>query len=113
MTIGEKIKQRREQLGYTQETLAFKLGYKGRSSVNKVENSKEVSIKKIKKYAEALDTTVAYLMGWEEEFSEESAEIDVKLSMYSMKDKEYMIKLAELSEEDKSAVYKLIDALKK
>lgn len=67
MNIGQKIKERREFLGLTQEELAKKLGYAGRSSVNKVENSREVSMKKIKEYADALETTVPYLMGWEEE----------------------------------------------
>ena len=37
MGIGEKIKKRREELGYTQEELAKKMGYKSRSSINKIE----------------------------------------------------------------------------
>lgn len=65
MNIGQRIRERREYLGLTQEELATKLGYKSRSSVNKVENSREVSMKKIKAYAEALETTVSFLMGWE------------------------------------------------
>ena len=57
MDIGQRIKERREFLGLTQEELAFKLGYANRSSVNKVENSREVSMKKIKLYADALCST--------------------------------------------------------
>lgn len=67
MNIGERIRNRREELGLTQEELAKKLGYKSRSSVNKVETSRELSNKKVRLYAGALDTTPAYLMGWTSE----------------------------------------------
>ena len=35
--MGKIIKQRRELLGLTQEDLAKRLGYKGKSSINKIE----------------------------------------------------------------------------
>lgn len=66
MNIGQRIRSQREKLGLTQEELAKKLGYKSRSSVNKVETSRELSNKKVLQYAEALDCSPAYLMGWEE-----------------------------------------------
>ncbi|WP_277408935.1 helix-turn-helix domain-containing protein [Lacrimispora xylanisolvens] len=37
MDIGQIIKQRREELGMSQEELANKAGYKSRSSINKIE----------------------------------------------------------------------------
>lgn len=37
MTIGEKIAQRRTELGMSQMQLAIKIGYKSRSSINKIE----------------------------------------------------------------------------
>ena len=37
MTIGERIQKRRTALGMTQEDLALALGYKSRSSINKIE----------------------------------------------------------------------------
>lgn len=37
MAIGDRIKRRREELGLSQEELAKKVGYKSRSSVNKIE----------------------------------------------------------------------------
>lgn len=64
MTIGEKIKQRRIELGMTQEDLALKLGYKSRSSVNKVELSSDLTLKTIRMYADALKLDISYLMGW-------------------------------------------------
>lgn len=69
--MAQRIKQRREQLGMTQEELARKLGYASRSSVNKVEKSRELSNKKVKLYADALKCTPAYLMGWDEETLDE------------------------------------------
>ena len=39
MTVGERIAARRKDLNMTQEELARKLGYKSRSSVNKIELS--------------------------------------------------------------------------
>ena len=40
MDLGYIVKERRESLGMSQEDLAFKMGYKNRSSINKIENGK-------------------------------------------------------------------------
>jgi transcriptional regulator with XRE-family HTH domain len=67
MTIGSRIKQRRLALGLTQSELAQRLGLKSKVSISTVENDKEdLTTDRIRKFAEALDTTPAYLMGWEE-----------------------------------------------
>ena len=68
MTIGERIKQRRLELGLSQEELAKRVGYKSRSSINKLELSRELPSSKISQMAKALDTTEAYLMGWEYDY---------------------------------------------
>lgn len=63
--IGKKIKKRRESLGITQEELAAKLGYKNKSSIAKIETgANDIVQSKVLEFAKALDTTVAYLMGW-------------------------------------------------
>ena len=36
MTIGQRIKVRREELNMSQEELAKRIGYKSRSSINKI-----------------------------------------------------------------------------
>lgn len=64
-TIGERIKNRRLELGYTQEELSKKLGYKNRSSVNQMENSTELPLKKVTKPANALNVSPSYIMGWD------------------------------------------------
>lgn len=67
-TIGERIKSRRENLGMSQDEVARKMGYKSRSSINKIEvGSHNLTQKKIKAIADALKTTPGYIMGWNEE----------------------------------------------
>ena len=67
MTTGERIKQRREELGLTQTELAERMGYKSRAAICTVEKDKEdLTTTRIRKFAKALQTTPAYLMGWEE-----------------------------------------------
>lgn len=70
--IGDKIKKRRLELGLTQEELAKKLGYKHKSSINKIElNQNDIRQSKVAAFAVALDTSVAYLMGWDEDAENE------------------------------------------
>ena len=65
MTIGDRIKKRRMELKMTQEELAKKLGYKSKSSINKIElNDRNLTQPKIKLIADALHTTPEYIMGW-------------------------------------------------
>ncbi len=71
MEIGQRIKKRREELDLTQEELAAKTGYKSRSSINKIEvDGRGLPQSKIVTFAKALNTTPAYLMGWEDEIPE-------------------------------------------
>lgn len=64
MTTGQRIKQRRKELGLTQEELAKRLGNKTRASVCTVEKDKEdLTTTRLSQYAEALETTPLYLMG--------------------------------------------------
>lgn len=66
MDIYQRIRNRREELGMSQDDLAQKIGYKSRSSINKIEMGlNDISQSKVVAFAEALDTTPAYLMGWE------------------------------------------------
>lgn len=65
LEIFRRIKSRREELGMSQEELAQKVGYKSRSSIQKIEKGEnDISQSKVKALAEALNTTPEYLMGW-------------------------------------------------
>jgi transcriptional regulator with XRE-family HTH domain len=66
-TVSENILMLRKQLGLTQEELAIKMGYKSKSTINKIElGINDIPQSKIIKFAEVLGTTPAFLMGWEE-----------------------------------------------
>lgn len=65
MTVGERIKQRREELGLSQMQLAIRMGYKTRTAVSRAETSgDEIGAARVKKFAIALGVSPSYLMGW-------------------------------------------------
>lgn len=62
--IGQRIKARREDLGMTQEALAFAVDYKSRTSINKIELGKtDLPQSMVKKLAVVLRCTPGYIMG--------------------------------------------------
>ena len=67
MRIGERIKQRRLELCYTADALA-KLLNKNRATIYRYENGdiENMPIDVLEPLAKALNTTPAYLMGWQE-----------------------------------------------
>lgn len=98
MTIGERIRSRREELHLSQEELAKRLGYKSRSSINKIElglyNLKQSKIKAI---ADALETTPSYIMGWEDEKAPASIEEDERV-------REFISLFSRLTEEQQKMI---------
>lgn len=67
LEIGERIKIQREKLKMSQDELAKRIGYKSRSSINKIElGHYNLTQSKIKAIADALETTPSYIMGWDE-----------------------------------------------
>lgn len=68
MTVGERLKRRRKELGMSAEAVAEKLGCSP-STVYRYENGEinKMGIDKLKPIAEAINTSPAYLMGWEDE----------------------------------------------
>lgn len=68
MNTADIIKKRREELGLSQEELAAKLGYKSRSSINKIElGLSDIPFSKIPLFAKSLELEPEILMGWGEE----------------------------------------------
>lgn len=67
MTIGERIKLRRKELGLTVDQIAEKLN-KNRATIYRYESDdiESLPITIIKPLARALNVTPAWLMGWEE-----------------------------------------------
>lgn len=68
MTTGERIKNRRKELNLTAEELGAKIGV-NRSTVYRYEKGdiEKVPVSTLEPFADALHTTVAYLMGWTDE----------------------------------------------
>ena len=70
MTVGERIRQRRLELGLTQDELAKLMGYNGRSGVCAAETKGDnITTTKVEKYAKALGVSSRYLMGYEEDIA--------------------------------------------
>ena len=110
-TIGDRIRRRRKELKMSQDELAQKLGYKSRSSVNKMElNWRNLTQSKIKLIADALDTTPSWIMGWEDNLTKKNAGAIVDL-LASEELMEYTKKLSALDIPDRKMVYDLIDRL--
>lgn len=89
MDMGQKIYNLRNQKGMTLEELGIKVGV-GKSTVRKWENGIIANMKrdKIAKVAEALETTPAYLMGWEDhlEYKPVSKQEQAHLNKYRLID---------------------------
>lgn len=66
MSIGQRIKVLRKQQGLSIDDLAFRLG-KNRTTIYRYENGdiENLPIGILNPLAKALDSTPAYLMGWE------------------------------------------------
>ena len=66
--IYTRIRIRREQLGLSQEELAARMGYKSKSSINKIEMGiNDIPQSKVLAFARALETTTADLMGCDDD----------------------------------------------
>ena len=80
LELFRRIRSRRKELGISQEELAKRVGYKSRSSINKIELGKnDIAQSKIAEIAAALDTTPEYLMGWQTEVSKRVNEDEAEL----------------------------------
>jgi transcriptional regulator with XRE-family HTH domain len=106
--IGRNIMIRRKEVGLTQEELATRMGYKSKSTINKIENgTNDIPQSKIVKFAEVLGTTPAALMGWEKTVQEKPVETANKLADLFLRiefddaDDEVMLMLEEFFELDK------------
>lgn len=81
MKIGKRIQQRRKELRMSADELAKKLG-KDRSTVYRYEKGdiENLPLDILEPIAEALETTPAYLMGWEEAIEKKPVETANKLA---------------------------------
>ncbi len=107
LDIGKRIYDRRIALGMSQAELAAKTGYKSRSSINKIElGINDIPQSKIKVFADALDTSIEYLMNWE------SNEKNAPVSEDVLSDSELLLieLFRQIPEESKPLVLSMIKA---
>ena len=73
MEMGDRIRSQRKFMGLTQDELAEKLGLK-KSAIAKYENGRVENIKRsvIQEMARILDCTPSYLMGFDDESTEQT-----------------------------------------
>lgn len=112
--IGKRIKEKRLELGISQEELAKRLGLKSKSTICKIERGEDnLTADTVNKYADALNCSPLLLMGWEEEdgIPENAKLIDIS--------KEHLDKALELYHEiyslpqkDQDAILTLLNSLR-
>lgn len=80
MSIGERIKGRRKEIGMSAEQIADKLGVSP-ATIYRYESNDIVNMRidKLEPIAEALHTTPAYLMGWEDSEQKKSDSQNISL----------------------------------
>lgn len=67
IALYRNIKNRRLELKMTQTELAEKVGYADKGMISRIENGKvDLSQSQVLKFAEALEVSPSYLMGWQE-----------------------------------------------
>lgn len=73
-TLGERIRDRRKAMKLTQSQLATILGYADKTAISKIESGEsELNQTKVMRFAEALNTSPSYLMGWVDDPSPKTA----------------------------------------
>ena len=105
-TIGDRIKARRLELDMSQDELARLVGYKSRSSINKIESDgRLLPQRKIMEIANALNTTPAYIMGWEESNETEAPSVPL-----TQQEETHIKKYRQLSDVRRYVVDEVLDA---
>lgn len=82
MTVGEKIRFRRKELGMTVDELAEKLG-KNRATIYRYESDeiKKMPLDILKPISDVLQVPPGYLMNWSDEQNKPTTENDSELTM--------------------------------
>lgn len=114
-TVGEKIKARRLELGWSLRELAKRMGYANQSTVARIENSEiDLPQSKVVKFADVMGTSVAYLMDWEQMQQKNSILTDLTIRMRT---DEIFFSLIEginqLNAEQLASIKQIVDLMRK
>lgn len=115
MKIGDKIRQRRNELGWSQRDLAAKMGYNNNSTITRIESGKvDIPQSRIMQFADVLNVSVAYLMGWVDEETHQKNDTITDVVVRMRSDDEFLSvvgSLLTLDADKLSAVKKLLSVL--
>lgn len=116
-TIGDRIREERENQGMTQDELAKRLNYAHRSAVNKLEHKTKLTTDKVQLVADALGVPVSRLMGWEDEENEYYENDETSDLAQRIKDNHQLKALlaiqSDMEPEDLDAIFQMAIALKR
>lgn len=110
MTIGEKIKIRRESLGLSVTQLAERIG-KDRTTIYRYESSyiESMPISTLEPLAKALQTTPAFLMGWEDDVNQQLLKDNQVITISGTGEKRKF----QLTAQEMTAILTLLESMKK
>lgn len=110
MTIGQKVKQRRKELGLSVDEIAKKLN-KNRATIYRYESGDigEIPISVLEPLSKVLRTTPADLLGWYEHEPNDTDLLPAILKDHKLK--QHIKKLIQLNNINKESVYNMIDFL--
>ena len=113
--IGENIRRLREKCGLSQEELATRMGYKSKSTINKIElGINDVAQSKVERFAEVLGTSPSVLMGWVDEQTSKKNDTLASIVLQLRKDEQLLLmveKLSKLPTEKRQALIPVLDAI--
>lgn len=114
MTVGDRIKRKREEKGISQTALAEMVGI-SKQTLYKYENNIVTNIPsdKIEKIADIFKVSAAYIMGWEDNLTPENADLTVDMLTMDSRVIKYIKRLTELSSDQQEIIFNMIDALSK
>lgn len=114
-TIGEMIRIRRNELGWSLQELADRMGYANRSTISRIEKGEyDIPQSKVPKFAKVMGTSVAYLMDWEQVQQKNSTLADVTVRMRSDNDFMSLIEgINQLDPEQLASIRQSVDSMLK
>ena len=110
-TVGEKIKMRRLELGWSLRELASRMGYANQSTVARIEKGViDIPQSKVVKFAEVMDTTVAFLMDWEAVQQKNSTLTDLIVRMRTDEKFLYLVEgISKLTPEQSASIKQVVE----
>lgn len=112
MNIGQRIKERRKEMGISADDLANRLG-KDRSTIYRYEKGdiENLPLDILEPIAAALSTTPQYLMGWDKTQNNDAAIMQKQPinDGLSARKREFMQKVAKMSDDQLARLEQILD----